>query len=53
MKLFKFSKANGMYGKGATVQLSDIVAKSFEKIKLGNIVEAEKPKEKVTKKKTK
>ena len=49
MKLFKFSKANGMYQKGATVQLNDVVAKYFEKVGLGNIVTEESKPKKVTK----
>ena len=48
MKLFKFSRANGMYGIGQEVQLNDVVAKSFENVGLGKII-TEKPK-KVTKK---
>lgn len=43
MKLFKFSKANGMYSVGQQVQLNDIVANSFEKVGLGKII-TEKPK---------
>jgi len=53
MKSFKFSKANGMYQKGATVPLNDIVAKSFEKVGLGQIVTDEPKPKKVTKKTTK
>ena len=48
MKLFKFSKANGMYPKGAEVMLNDIVANSFEQVGLGSVI-TEKPK-KATKK---
>lgn len=39
MKRFKFSRANGMYAKGSTVELSDTVAKSFQKVGLGEIIE--------------
>lgn len=48
MKLFKFSKANGMYQIGQEVQLNDTVATSFQKVGLGKII-TEKPK-KVTNK---
>jgi len=44
MKIFKFSKANGMYAKGSEVNLSDNVAKSFEKFGLGSIIEEKQKK---------
>lgn len=53
MKSFKFTKENGMYQKGAVVQLNDIVANSFEKVGLGKIVTEEAQPKKVTKKTTK